>query len=1117
MRILLGGVAPARILCLTYTKAAAANMAERIFATLAKWTALDDAALGQAIMETGAPAASATDLAFARKLFARTIETPGGLKIQTIHAFCDRLLHLFPFEANVAAGFEQLDEATREVYLAEAQRQTLAEAAQDAAHDGPLAQAVAVVARETNGREFGERVRDALKMRLLGEIDPSQDAARLRAALGLGADETEVSLLAEFAEAGDAPKRWIAMAEVLDNGLTTDTKRAGKLRAAAAFCAEGDIGGAFETWLAIALTSEGKKQSSLMTQKLALAHPEMTQALTDEQARILALHPRLLGAAAVTRTQALLMLAGAVVGRYEARKAARGKLDFDDLIERTRLLLDEQRAAWVLYKLDAGIDHVLVDEAQDLSPAQWDVLDRLVNDFFSGRGARETVRTFFAVGDPKQSIFAFQGARPGMFSEMRAHILQRADGAERAQGAVKLNQSFRSVSRVLEAVDMVFEPPAHHRGLEGPRDHAKTAHTSWKGDIPGLVEIWPVVARTDPPVPADWRTPVDLVDADAPPALVAASVAQKIAELIAPGSSASVHDDETGRPRPVRAGDILVLVRTRSAFFNAVIRAMKDRGVAVAGADRLVLIEHIAVMDLVAAGRAALLAGDDLALACVLKSPLFGFSDDDLVALAAERKASLDAALSASQDARCADAARRIARWRERARGDTPFGFYMALLSAERGRAALCARLGGEAGDAIDEFTARALAYEKDHPPSLSGFLQQMEADAASIKRDMDARGDAVRVMTVHASKGLEAKIVFLPDTCSVPPPNKSPKLFALTDGDAPSLRANRAVAPVAWSQRKDDDAPAIAMARARAADADDDEYRRLLYVALTRAEERLYVAGFRGTAALPPACWYEIIRRGLGAVLEQAQWSGKDVLRFGKPPEATFAAGTGVTPQPMETVPPWLFAPAAAEAPPAPPLSPANALTAAENETAPVYAVLAEAAQRARFRNGELIHRLLQYAPDMPPAARASAMQRFLDREAGDLAPERRAELANSVTDVIEAERLAPLFAKGSVAEASITGRIARAGREPLAVSGRIDRLSATDDEVWIADYKSGEPAPRVPDAYIGQLALYRAVLASIFPERRVRALIVWTQGPSVVELEAGAMDAALEAIKLR
>ncbi|MGH6840672.1 MAG: UvrD-helicase domain-containing protein, partial [Methylocella sp.] len=560
-------------------------------------------------------------------------------------------------------------------------------------------------------------------------------------------------------------------------------------------------------------------------------------------------------AATLDRTRALIEVASAIFNRYREEKAARGILDFDDLIEKTLALLDRSDARWVLYKLDSGIDHVLVDEAQDTSEAQWKILEELTGDFAAGRGQSQGPRTFFAVGDEKQSIFSFQDAAPHMFDAMRQKFQAQFTAGARPFARVPLTSSFRSAPSVLSAIDKVFEHGEHKHGLVAAND-VWMPHEALKYRLPGLVELWPLAAAQSDDDPRAWTLPLDLLGAQDPANLVAQRVAQKIGQLVQPGSNEFVHDSKTMHRRPVRPGDILILVRTRGPFFEAMIRALKKRAIPTAGADRLELTQHSAVMDLLAAGRASLLPQDDLALACVLKSPLIGLDDDDLIALAPNRTASLFEALKASADARHALAMNKLARWRARASGG-PFAFFATLLGADGGRHDIEARLGPEAGDAIDELLRLAIAHQEEGAPSLASFLNDLSGLEYSIKRDMEGAEDSVRVMTIHAAKGLEAKIVFLPDTCGMPSPRHDPKIFPLKT-KVPGEQT------IGWSPEKDLDCESIADARKRTREAVMEEYRRLLYVALTRAEERLYVAGFHGPKRPDPGCWAKMIEVAL-------------------------------------------------------------------------------------------------------------------------------------------------------------------------------------------------------------------------------------------------------------
>src|SRR5262245_23099038 len=634
IRLLLDGCEPSRILCLTFTKAAAANMAKRVFDTLARWTALDDAALDDALRQIGIKRIDAGMRAHARRLFAAALDTPGGLKVQTIHAFCTRLLHQFPFEANVAARFTVLEERAEAELIDRLRLEVLLKAA--AEPEKPLGRALSLAIPAAADQTFATVVRDAIAKRdeLMQWIDRAGSVAAavvdLSQALGIDPDDSQDRINAEIVDGPVLPTAvWRQVAVRLMAGTANDKKQSACLCQAAA--ASGDE--RVRTYLRLFMTGSGEPRQSLVTKKLETADPELADLLEAERRRLAGLIERRRAVAARDRTAALVTIASDVVYRYRDEKERRGLLDYDDLIDKTLAMLTTVQPSWVHYKLDLGIDHVLIDEAQDTSPKQWEVVRRLVAEFTAGAGARQGAnRSIFAVGDEKQSIFSFQGAAPHYFADMRRHFeaAYRDSGAQFV--AVDFKYSFRSAPVVLEAVDKVFAEPEAFRGLTA--DPVKTVHQAVRARAPGLVEIWPLAEPDEKREIEAWDAPFDALTETSPVIKLARSIAARVANWI---GREHVADLVTGEYRPARAGDVLVLVRQRGALFEAIIRALKVADVAVAGTDRLMLTEHIAVMDLMVLADALLLPADDLALATVLKSPLFAFGDVHLFAIARDR------------------------------------------------------------------------------------------------------------------------------------------------------------------------------------------------------------------------------------------------------------------------------------------------------------------------------------------------------------------------------------------------------------------------------------------------------------------------------------------------
>ncbi|HVZ50505.1 MAG TPA: double-strand break repair helicase AddA, partial [Pseudolabrys sp.] len=818
-------------------------------------------------------------------------------------------------------------------------------------------------------------------------------------------------------------------------------------------------------------------------------HPDWLARLMSEQKRVCDLLARERALAARERTRALVLIADEVIRRYKAEKERRALLDYDDLIAKTLPLLQNGASAWVHYKLDLGIDHMLIDEAQDTSPPQWEIIRLLASEFSPG-GARENVRrTIFAVGDEKQSIFSFQGAAPKAFDEMR-HLFERQFNIpEMGWRYLRFHHSFRSGAAVLGSVDQVFSPREVYASVTTDAVGIPE-HLSLPGAAPGLVELWPLIAAAEKKEMEGWDAPFDTESEESPRVKLARKIATQVKLWMARG---------------LKAGEVLILVRQRGPLFEAIIRALKYAQVPVAGADRLVLTDHIAVMDLLALADCLLLPDDDLALACVLKSPLFGLSEEQLFELAWNRKGSLRDSLRAKarDNAIFAKTEQALGELARAARERTPFGFFAHVLGAREGRREILARLGPEANDALDEFLNFALDYEARETPSLQGFVNWLRAAESNIKRDMEMTRDEVRVMTVHGAKGLEANTVILADTTTEPKGAHPPKLLTLGND------------VLVWAKGKQDDSDVMANARAEAESAARDEYRRLLYVAMTRAAERLIVCGTQGTRKIPDGCWYQLVSDALAdhCVSEPADDGDGEVLRYRKGEAAPLrlAQRDDAQPRAAPALPAWLTRKAEAERPALRTITPSSA---EEDAARPAPSAGASAA----LKRGSLVHRLMQSLPDIPAERRAKAAEDYLARAGADLPAEERASLAAQVMGILGDPRFHALYAPGSRAEVPIVGRL-ESGGETVRVSGQIDRLAVTPEAVLIADYKTNRPPParieEVPPGYLRQLALYRAVLSRLYPGRAVRAALVWTELPDLMEVSAEVLDASLAQVK--
>ena len=769
-------------------------------------------------------------------------------------------------------------------------------------------------------------------------------------------------------------------------------------------------------------------------------------------------------------------------------------------------MLDRVSSGWVHYKLDRGVDHVLIDEAQDTSPRQWDIVAHIISEFTSGEGARDgVVRTIFAVGDEKQSIFSFQGAAPREFDARRRGLGRKFIEAGLKFDPVSFTYSFRSGPAILQSVDFVFRDQAIYRSIHA--ENAYPVHETLADAGPSLIDLWELQLPDKKDDIEGWRAPFDGVSATSPEVKLAKRIQAEIRQLIESGTMTG----HAGDRRPLRYGDVLVLVRRRGNAFDAVIQALKHASIPVAGADRLKLTEHIAIIDLMNLADALLLPQDDLALAVALKSPLFGLTDDDLFKLAWQRKGSLRRALSlqAGTDGRFEEVLKRLEQCERRFRTETPFAFYAWLLGGDRGRKRILKRLGHEANDALDEFLELALGYERKAPASLQGFMAWLRAADTEVKRDMEISRDEVRVMTVHGAKGLEASVVFLVDTTSSPADTQRLKLIHLPEG------------VVVWAGKKADDPAAVAAARAAMLGETEDEYRRLLYVAMTRAADRLVVGGCMpgNMNRVREFSWYDLIGKGLGnsglheQTIETPEGAVKRYSRLEDVTAATGPVAARAAAAPIE-LPAWLQTSAPAESPAEGLLRPSDP---AEAESRSIRTGESIALRARALLRGTLVHRLLQSLPDVAAGRRRDAALKYLGRNAEGWTDGDREALAEAVLALIGDSRFGQVFGAGGRAEVGIVGRLARPGHQPALVSGQIDRLVVTPSEVLIVDFKTNHAPPSLaaesPSGYVRQLALYRAVLQKLYPQLPVRAALLWTETLELMEISAPALDAQLAA----
>ena len=988
-----------KILCLTFTKVAAAEMANRITERLKKWSVLTEKELENELETLTGEIPEKEILERAKGLFAKALETPGGLKIMTIHSFCTTLLERFPLEANVPPHFKVIEELTAQKLLSDSLDQVL---------ESPSSQKeVQFLAQKMNKEDLLNALQNILKERdlLEGLLDRFSGVEELIFNLKKYFHIEQYQFENEIISENFKGKNWEGL-------LTTYIKK-----------------------------TDGQIQKKFLDDPVA-------NLVYDTKEKIKAFQM-------IEMNATLFKIVFQILEKYNTQKLKNAALDFDDLTNKTLALLRRsEMASWVLFKLDGGIDHILVDEAQDTNPKQWKIIEALAEDFFAGEGKSENLRTLFAVGDKKQSIYSFQGAHPDEFERRHDFFESKIKGSKNDFDTVQFNFSFRSTRPVLDLVNKVLKNPKAAKGVI--KDYPDAIHLSKRADEAGLVEIWPLENPEESAALPDWNLPIKRQNSTSVLTRCAEKVADKIASLI------KNKEILASQNRPIQAGDFLILLQRRTKMMAELVRALKERNIPVAGVDRLNITDHIAVKDLMALMRFTQLPEDDLNLACLLKSPLLSMSEENLF-VACQRGKNIS--LWENVKKVFPEVAEKLKVWLNLADQKPPFEFLESILGEFHGRQKFEARLGNEVNEALDAFLDLSLQYEGENTPSLQGFLAWLTRQEIVIKRDMDQSNlNAVRIMTVHGSKGLQGNIVFLPDTRSYSVNNKSKGLMWIED--LPFWVASKKEAPDSFKEYFEKEAE-LAL----------EERHRLLYVALTRASDRLYICGYNGKRPAPEDNWYDLVCESIGEkeIVKPITFTSPQTKEVQKKSKEHL-------PNDFDEIPEWAMkTPGKPKGKPLP-LTPSKM---GEEEVEEKESHLDRA---TALKRGSFIHEMLQILPKVSKEKRKEVLKRC---KPADI------EIPENLADIFE--KFSELFSDNSLAEVPVIGRV-----EGQPISGQIDRLVITEKEVLIVDFKTSRFIPeKIPENYHKQLMAYRDLIKNIFPDKIIKTYLLWTENMTLVEVK--------------
>lgn len=1079
LSLLVQGIPATKILCITYTKAAAAEMLTRISNTLSSWVAMEDKELNKSLEGILERLPAKQEIDYAKTLFARIIdENFTSLRIQTIHALCQSILSKFPLEAGTEPYLKVIDEREQNELRNEALSKIL-ENVKNSKNES-LKQAISNISKNIHDGGIKDLIDDIFLSR--GKFERIIEQNNLtefyeKTAKYLGVDknsnlknETEkfISDEVNFAELRSIIQN-LEQPNVLQKWLSSNVQDRQKV---------------LTGYIEFFLTKEGASRQKLCSSKIEKKFPGTEKILQKEQERVFKFNEKTKCIKTAELTKQLFVFAAEVLSIYAKLKTRHSYIDYDDLIIKTTKLLETPGISdWIMFKLDEGIDHILLDEAQDTSPEQWRIVSALCSEFFSGEGVKSSKkRTLFIVGDEKQSIFSFQGADSDCFSMMRDNFRKIAKNSEKKWEDLYLEKSFRSSNEVLKLVDAVFSGSEFEKNVSS--EYKK--HILHRKDAIGRAEIWPLIEKekTEIEETSGWKIPTGRKKFSDAAGIQAEIIAKKIKEWLDSGRVL----EKTGKR--ITAGDVMILVRKRGHFVYYMQRALKKFGVNVAGADRLYLTEHIAVLDLISLGNFVLLPEDDYNLACLLKSPIFSFDEDEIFELSYDRgNFSIFSQLKnkSENNKKYKEAFEYLSGLLSSADFETPFEFFSKVLERDGAKEKFIKRLGKQVKEPLNEFLSLAFEFQKKHLPLMQNFIFWLTRNEAEIKNDMENKADEVKIMTVHGAKGLEAPVVFLVDQVSKEPAGK--KILFDEDSEIFLWPAYSENYPVKFKALKETEKQKAYM-----------EYSRLLYVALTRASDEIYITAFRPGSdnTKPDGRWHHIAKNAFSSyALKQGEiyFSGKE-YQYSE-------TKSDNNEEVKNDIPKFYYEKIKEQKDKKKIIRP----SLVENENREKTKKLFISPSEKGFERGRIIHKILEFSSNIEAEKREERIKKFINKYANSFLESEKEKMQKEVLNILENEKFASLFSVKSRAEVSITGIL-----DGKTISGQVDRLYIDEQKILISDYKTNVNVPEnldeIPKEYIRQLALYKKLLMSMDNSKKISCALVWTAKPEIMEVPNQVLD---------
>ncbi len=1042
LRLLLNGVLPHKILCLTFTKVAATEMQNRINKELASWVLLDDDELRNKLSNLSGKSPSEKNLTEARSLFLKILDSESKIKIQTIHSFCQSIIKIFPFEAKITPNFEILESNNEKILLKEAQKDVIRKARNNEFYENLIEE----ISIKINDESFLEIISDLLSKKeeilFLKEsffgIENLIDEIFKNFAIPQNEDEDKI--FEQFIEKINK-KEVLNLATSLEN--SSSSKNIDISQKIQKFFSNQKTDN-FHNYKLAFFTKEDSPRKIYGSE----AKDERLLKIIDEQkALIINFNEKLNSLRICNDTAIILRFIDQILESYSNKKKQDSFLDYNDLIvETNKLLMNPDFSNWVKMKMDGSFDHILVDESQDTNHQQWNIIKALSEDFFSGIGAGDDNRSIFIVGDEKQSIYSFQGAEANISKEIYSYFYEASN--EKLQ-KIELNNSFRSGSEVLNLVDKVFS--------DQKRKDAISKTSEFKNHNPirntkGKVEVWPqIVPEKKEKKEQSYEWKFDFLESNEEQK-EQEILAEAIAKKIANGVNKKIKLEN--RQESLKFGDFMILLRNRTnGFDKSLAKYFNKYNIAFSSQSRVKFGENLLILDLLSSAKFALLTEDDLNLACLLKSPIFNLTEADLLNICLfknDNKTSIYQSLDKLDKYK--NVKEKLDKIITKSKTLDCFEFFYSLLNKENHQKDFLAYFGNENLEIIEKFLSFVRDFSKNNSPSLQKLIEFIDNLNPELSLSSEDR-NKVKITTIHSAKGLQAPIVIMPD-CSY---NFNQLLGAkekISWVDFGNFNL-----PI-WCNKKSQENSIIKSHKEKRIKEAKDEYLRLLYVALTRAEDELYIAGFGNSK--DPECWYEVVKN---SAPELSQPLPEADIVINELKEESFKE---IKLEQLKTAPKEFF----------------------EEDDVEDQINISKI-------KGKLIHKILEIF-----GKSGSQNKEWLFKIAKNLIHEKeildeslKSDLLKSIKNFLDSKVFDEIFSNNIKCEIDI------ASNNKLY---RIDALIEKDEEVLIIDYKSDEEKPdKIPNQYQEQLLNYKSALEKIYPKKPVRCAILWIKSMEMQFLE--------------